>query len=104
MIKSASGDAELRCVSLMENTLHPCIGYIPWSEADFLEEEEQVGEPAGGGDVVEHVADAVGQHRPPPEGLGDGQLLAITLVVVSHGGSVQSSGRRWSVNLLHAGF
>jgi hypothetical protein len=29
------------------------------------------------------VADAVRQHRPPPERLGDGQLLAT--LVISHG-------------------
>jgi hypothetical protein len=29
------------------------------------------------------VADAVRQHRPPPEGLGDGQLLAA--LVIGHG-------------------
>jgi hypothetical protein len=29
------------------------------------------------------VSDAVRQHRPPPEGLGDGQLLAA--LVIGHG-------------------
>ena len=41
--------------------------WVPGSKADLLQEEEQVREPAGRRDIVQHVADAVGQDRPPSE-------------------------------------
>jgi hypothetical protein len=56
---------------------------LPWREPDLLQEEEQVREPAGRRDVVQHVPYAVGQYRPPPQRLrlGHGRT---TILCVRH--------------------
>lgn len=60
-------------------------GRVPGSKADLLQEEEQVREPACRRDVVQHVADAVGQHRPPSQGLGLRHCRVVLCIGHGHG-------------------